>query len=551
MSVKARISSTPEDQERKLIPVDSRWRQRIRELTGTSSAADIAARTMPAERATAFATKLRSWISTSGPCSAPGIGSLRELASAIDYPLVEQLTDLEYLTRADLELIDSPLLAPGWILAERLERLLSQARRGSSNVGDLVAALRADTIRTGDLARWRARVFDIPAGTETYRHIGYHAVEFEVWLGPTPSEEPEVRLRERVHKGQEVLSRLVPSSTRRQALIQKYGPIKDMSPDLLVGCLERTELEHRLVTHRAASHFNTYGLDGELGAPLVGSAHPGSRHIYVEPASKNLEGRDSKAHTPDKKLFGPAEKVLLIAPPAATPLALGHLVGRALGWDVRSLREAAGTAAGTLIRIRDQDTAATALDRAVRSFRTASGGTAPEILVTNYTKHLSSTAERRNMLLDESVFPVLLRPTHTSLEAWAARQRFGQAVTKPMDPDEVEKELDALEETLLLRADSSERLQFQVDMEWWPRAGGSARFAEQAQFFEAPSIGDIRLKAAYQLACLFIRGHLPNAKTPETYFMDGPIARFTNTLRADADRPLRRSRRKTNLNSSD
>ncbi|WP_458117277.1 hypothetical protein [Arthrobacter sp. D2-10] len=503
--------------------------------------------------------KLRKWTAADSTCSSPSISSLLEVAQIIDYPLVEQLVDLGYVAPDDLDLIDSPLLTPGWLLMQRLERALSETRRTASGVAELISALRAHTIRTStstveDLARWRARVFDIPVGTKKYRHIGYHAVEFEVWLGPTPEASWDRRLAERERRGNATVCRLIPSASAREKLLKRHLGNREPSTEVMAGAYERVELEHRMEIPRAEGHFNVYGLDGKLAAPLVGDSRPGPRHIYVESASVKTDLRESRPQSPDIDLFeyvngsgqkAWAKKILFIAPPAASPVPTAHLIGRALGWNVISLRQSAGSVTGSLVRIRDQESARQSIERASRAFRTASGTESPTLFVGTYLQSLANSEEGKRLLLDESLLPVLLIPTWSTLQYWVARQRVGQGLINPKAAEDTEKVLNQIEETVRQREfGNGEVFQFSRDMEWWPTRGRNApeKFADSADFFEHPVIGDIRLKAAYQLAYLFTNGRLP-VRPANTYFLNGPVAQFHDSLKLDGDRPLRRKPR--------
>lgn len=546
------------DVEGRQLPPDSPWRQRIREQAGTLPRQHREIASKIPDRATKIEASLKKW-TRGGFWWPPTIPSILEVARIIDYPVVEQLIDLGYLSLEDLEVIDSPLLTPGWLLIQRLELALSENRKVSSGVADLVLGLRSNTLQTAsnaphDLARWRAKLFDVPVGS-VYPHIGYHAVEFEVWLGPTFGDSAHARLMERARLGREALERLVPSPGEREARIRRHVNQRKPTVDVLAGANERAELEERIQVPRANGHFNVYGLEGSLGAPLVGSSSSDTepRHIYVESASSRTDVKESRPLAPDTDLFTFAgesgesrssSKVLLIAPPAASPLPLAHLIGRALGWEVVSLRQSAGNASGSLVRIRDQVAEARVpLDRAGRSFRTASR---PSILVTSYLKHLAETAEGKRMLLDDTVVPILLKPTKATLESWAARQSIGQRVLTTAPVEGTENLLDQIEVLLQERAKGHyEILEFRNDMQWWPRRKDlPGEFAPRTDYFEHPSIGDIRLRAAYQLAYLFVRGKLANSRNAHTYFLSGPVARFHDRLLSDPSRPLRVPRRR-------
>ncbi|MFJ2619297.1 hypothetical protein [Glutamicibacter sp. NPDC087344] len=535
---------------------DSPWRQRIREQAGTTGVQHKAVASKFPARASQIQSSLSKW--TNGArCSAPSIPSILEVARIIDYPVIEQLIDLGYLSYEDLELIDSPLLSPSWLLQQRLELALSENRMMSSGVADLVVGMRSNILQTSglapsDLARWRAKIFDIPAGTDKYRHIGYHAVEFEAWLGPDLDVSENSHLLNRGKIAKEAIERLIPSPTERSAKLKRIVDQRTDSLPIMVGALERLEIEERIRVPRANGHFNSYGLEGSLVSPLMHGAGTGPRHIYVESASSRTDVREARPLVLDAGIFSfmdrfgemqTSTKVLLVAPAAVAPLPLANLVGRALGWDVLSLRQSAGAVGGSLIRQTEQMLAARPpIDRAARSFRTASR---PSIMVASYLEYLVLTEEGKRLISDGSVIPILLRPTLATLESWEARQKIGQKTLNPMTPQRSEELLDGIEACLNARAFGNfEVLQFKCDMDWWPM-GMDGKFADRAQFFEHPTVGDIRLLAAYQLAYLLTHGVLPGARASHTYFLNGPIARFGDQLSKDRSRPLRtRSRRK-------
>lgn len=529
------------------IPADSAWRQRIRELVGSGKKSEIARSIVGSHGSKSLEVLLGNWTKQDGPCSAPGVDLLHLIAVPFQYPIVEQLKDLGYITPDDLDLIDSPLLAPNWVLLERLERAISESRRNSSHAADLILALRASTLETKDFARWRARVFDIPAGTDKYRHIGFHAVEFEAWLGTMPPLDQNDRLKYRLSLANKTLERLIPSESIRASRTLKGRKVEDLGLEKYLGNVERAELEHRFGHLRAVGHFNTYGNGGTLAAPLLGLENPGVRHVYVESSSTQDDIASSKWHSPDTKIFGPLlNRVVLVAPPAASVVPIGNLVGRALGWTVHSLRQDAGTSAGKVVHISDQVTSEVPINRALRTFRTASAKDRPSILVTTYTRHLSSTDEGRRILLDPSSIIILVRPTFRTLQAWAARQRIGQGSSRTVSPEIGREYLDNVESTIRQRpAGTFHILDYKEDLNWWPassndRVHSPGRFPSKVEFFEHPTIGDARLRAAYQISSLLIRGKMPTAETPDTYFIEGPVARFQNELRRDQTRALRK-----------
>ncbi|MEA5456943.1 hypothetical protein SPF06_19650 [Sinomonas sp. JGH33] len=536
---------TRDGNKERQIPADNPWRQRFRELAGTSKHVTIA-KTMSPDPALnkSLATTVARWRHPSRTCPEPNLTSILRVAAAFDYTVIEQLYDLGYITGEDLALVDSPLLTPNWLLFERLERVIVESHHGTTHITDLIAAVQRSSLETGDLARWRAKVFEVKSGMK-YEHIGFHAVEFEAWLGPNPPETAEERLKLRHAMAEAVLKDLVPSPARRYRLMGGRT-IEEMGLEAYVAKLERTELIERFGHVRSIGHLISYGDGGTLAGPLLGLDDPGMRHVYVEPVSAGAAGdRVVKGFAPAREAFGGSDRVLLVAPAAASAASLGHLVGRALGWPVTTLRESAGLSGGNTVLIRNQQGNELVLARAARAFRTSSVR-AREILVVTQMKHLKGV-EGRRLLLDPRLFVVMLRPGFTTLtlHAWADRQKKGQGISKANSAEAMDEDLDTIEATILSRETGGFRVfDIQEDLEWWPApvpdlTTGAGVVPERADYFEHPGIGDIRVEAAYQLATFLASGKMPYENPARIRFLDGPVARYREDLRASRSGPLR------------
>ena len=207
-----------------------------------------------------------------------------------------------------------------------------------------------------------------------------------------------------------------------------------------------------------------------------------------------------------------------------------------MGWDCYSMREVAGHSHGALPHVSTfgrheaMQRALAEIVRWIPSLPTLIVWTALESLLESSETSSAANDAARAMLLAEDVLPIVIRPDADTLDSWHRRQvdQIGAYGTPAAtnQPSVVQHSLRQVIQVLSSRpAKSYLVLDVTATLPWHPSTGS-------AQYFEDPRIGDIRVRAAYQLSYLLLRGRLPETNIAPTDFVESSVlATFEDALR--------------------
>ncbi len=466
---------------------------------------------------------IRRWCRGQSP---PRLENLAAIALATPYTLVEQLTDLGYIARAQMPWVASVPAASPRLLLDRLWRAVDEVTLGRPSHHDLARAVMAG--HEGEPAahrygRWRPRLFDVPTG-DVYPHVAYRGVEFQLGLDEEGRLIPAWRQKEWDNLGIGVPMEFAAPWIR--SILIDNERVEDhfrSAPISYVAAWERLELRWRLHELSRQVQIHWYGEVGRLHRRLIANTMTThERHIAVV--------RAYQEHLPDPTAAVPAPfledcgaaRVLLVGSPATLTTYLSAVVGEALGW--RSYRVAdlvqQYTARPPVIQTGD------AAGKADYSFvhQAIADGHVPRhcvIAVSEFDTLVDEAGEltkpARRMLSADGTYVVLLESDSRTDALWEYRQRDQLPVGVDLRPTNKVETLEKVRPQLVRALEDADpmrgrwvHLYANFVVPWWnPNLP-----LEAIPPFLEPRIGDQIVRAAYALLVRLSTGKLPIQSRP-------------------------------------
>ena len=453
--------------------------------------------------------------------SLPKVDILLKVAESLGYSVAEQIADL---CERRLEQIAPPdpfdvAHVSVLDLHDRLDSALRSVGSRRPNITDITRSVlnsthsdRPLTDGASPYARWRARLFDVPMGW-LFPHVGYHGVEFMRWYGPGRGREDD----------NYPAAAWWESPPRRYSFERVRGYVSkfwssDKVPSRFFGGpqewqafrLERLELIARMQSLYPRADLTPYGGYGESFRALL-RHNDGSplRHLFTQQASwsRPEPARSRPCADDDIRL------VVLAGTSSVRPVAVGSLVGEALGLETVGFRTMQATLTGLRpINSQNDDVLDGGRDNTWRRARVLAHRRDHAMLVhtnINYLLHdvngeLELTSPARELLDDPTVLVVFLRPASESGSAatWEARMQANTASGRPSSRETVawgRRAADVMDDAA---RSSAKLITLEVEPTYihWGDAYLSAD--EAREYLWHPTVGDLDVRVAAEVAHL-------------------------------------------------
>lgn len=424
--------------------------------------------------------------------------------------------------------------------------VLSKSRQLAPTIHDFTERLLESCQRSGDIGRWRTRHFDVPMGW-LFPHLGYQGVEFLRWNGPNrmvdryPGRSAAYvqGLLERGQITQGALDKLVSKKVQSLEAPQGFRPsIVDeerRASEWLEYRANRYELMARLSsTIRASSAAFTGGF-GVQHAPLLRhGGDPTGRYMYVVSAPRPAPRPD--VVIPLAGVPPQTRVIVFLAPTSLRMPVIAKHVAEALSWPCDTNRSFAARLYGhrpSLLSDPGED-----LNRRICARIAAQAPPIDErtVLAFNF-EYLHRKGpdgmvvhpEVLAMLSREWVFPVLM--THpdesepNSSTLWELRQWAGDSlpgsnpggggikVMRANDAGAVATDMNAWR--LRMTSGGFGGVEASI-LQTFLHAGGATGVqsaGDHPAFFRHPQVGDLDLRAAYEIAIRLAQGGEPMGRT--------------------------------------
>lgn len=511
------VSNADEREKHKLSAEGARrWRARIQlqiELNGWPSERDWCMRRSVSQSTLNDQTKRFD--------SLPKIDTLLTIADDLGYPVAEQIADLsgrrlehiappEPFDVAHISMLD---------LHDRLDTALRTVGNRRPTVTDVTRSVLNSSHRDRPLedgaspyARWRARLFDVPMGWH-FPHVGYHGVEFMRWYGPGRGRDDD-RYTASAWWGRAPRSY---SYERVRGYVAKFWsgntPPKSFtgtSAEWQAFRLERLELVARMQNLYPRADLTPYGGYGESWRALLRHSDGSAlRHLFTQQASWSRPdpARSRPCADDDVRL------VVIAGTSSVRPVAVGSLIGEALGWETVGFRTMQATLTGARpISSQNDDVVDGTRDNTWRRARALAHKRDQPLLMTtnvNYLLHeingvLQLTEPARELFADPAVLIVFLQPSDTSgtAESNAARARSNAASGRPSTRETVEWARRAAAVIAEVARESPQLVTLDIEPTYvhW----GDAYLApdESREYLWHPTVGDLDVRVAAEAAHL-------------------------------------------------
>jgi hypothetical protein len=488
----------------------------------------------------------------------PGLEGIYAIDRGTDYKIIDQVKDLFDLSPGEL---DSRL--PLWEPRQSAERLLDGLRTvlgwshaTAPSVFELAETLHTSCLNSGDVGRWRVRIFDIEYGRH-FPFLSTRAVEFLRWYGSGVGVEDDPDRNRAYAYIHEATNGFTNSETVKvewwlnddivPGTFQPDLPEQDRRDRWDSVRYERAELILRMGSTYAAARGEWTGGYGLIHQSLLRHHDNATgRHMYLTPVTGMTPAATPQRLADD---FAGVESVLLLGVGGVAYRRLEFLIGDALGWTSMS----GGDLAQRLTGRRFHFQAMRRPEIFAQVFTEFGDRPRPTSVLSVHLDHLVSEIDGRQRLLpaairllhNPKVLPVLITPRDgsASLDLWEERQeaqsRSGQSsmlVNQALHSqrlyrlvtDELDKTPGAvtavLQPSLPWAGPAVHRLAPDYDLDVVPSTA--------PEWFLHPLLGDIMVRASYEIARYLRLGSMKDPGQPTTFSAGSTVSQFEPSLRA-------------------
>ncbi|MEI5675738.1 MULTISPECIES: helix-turn-helix transcriptional regulator [unclassified Nocardioides] len=491
-----------------------------------------------------------NWVGPKPRPDAPKVESLLRLHQAGLYPIAEQIMDLGDIGDEELRPV-----VPVWHprnslvgLVEQFNELVVDASKTEPDGLDFTRTLLQSCRESGDIGRWRARVFDIVHGWHM-PYLGGQGVEFLRWYGPNALVDRRPRrthdFLDSIPGPEDAWKKHVGGELQKAVPPPGFLPDEEDESQRLVRWdafrWERMELIARIVEPLRASQADFIGGWGHGGTALLrNKVVINARHLMTLPPTMSVPEDPLALARPDVHL------ILVVGPGSLSPTRTATRIAEALGWRHASNRTLSHALTGhrsSLVARRTQD------DERVLRYLTALPTTTPPLVVSiNYRYLFTSlpgpSGETEQVMLpgvemlfrSPGVLPVLLSHDrgNASSALWEDRIRYGRG--KPQAHESATERVALRQMSQLVDLAENVTGSYMAEVQATHLNGGAPVGEDElnpARWFIHPVNGDTILRTAYEIAVALRRGRpVTGSGARETFHRASVLDRYRDVLAA-------------------